>query len=131
MRRMCMMCLYDPNWTRVIVSDARFFNFKSTSSDERRECADFWQSWFNQTFTSADYNSFFYREPDSAGGGKGVTPAVTAKQTRSTVYVDQSAATPVYVQTSPVDGKNTGQLAAEIKKIPDSAGRQGIERKLI
>ena len=118
---------------RVIVSDARFFNFKSTSSDERRECADFWQSWFNQTFTSADYNSFFYREPDSAGagGGKGVTPAVTAKQTRSTVYVDQSAATPVYVQTSPVDGKNTGQLAAEIKKIPDSAGRQGIERKLI
>ena len=108
MRRMCMMCLYDPNWTRVIVSDARFFNFKSTSSDERRECADFWQSWFNQTFTSADYNSFFYREPDSAGagGGKGVTPAVTAKQTRSTVYVDQSAATPVYVQTSPVDGKN-------------------------
>ena len=92
---------------RVIVSDARFFNFKSTSSDERRECADFWQSWFNQTFTSADYNSFFYREPDSAGGGgKGVTPAVTAKQTRSTVYVDQSAATPVYVQTSPVDGKN-------------------------
>ena len=93
---------------RVIVSDARFFNFKSTSSDERRECADFWQSWFNQTFTSADYNSFFYREPDSAGagGGKGVTPVVTAKQTRSTVYVDQSAATPVYVQTSPVDGKN-------------------------
>ena len=117
---------------RVIVSDARFFNFKSTSSDERRECADFWQSWFNQTFTSADYNSFFYREPDSAGaggGGKGVTPAVTAKQTRSTVYVDQSAATPVYVQTSPVDGKNIlVNRQQKSKKIPDSAGRQGIKR---
>ena len=104
---------YHFNWNWHF-SDARFFIFQSTHSDSRRKCANFWQMWFNQTFTSSDYNSFFYNEPPD-GDVSAVTPSHSngashgsSKRTTRQVNVDQSAATPVYVQSP--DGKNSRGL---------------------
>ena len=85
------------------VPDARFFAFSSTDTESRQEAANFWQVWYNTSFTSQDYGSFFVRYTTSR-----VTPTVGVSLiTDSRQTVEESAATPTYVQTSRTSsGKN-------------------------
>ena len=83
------------------VPDARFFAFSSTEERVRDAAARFWQMWYNTTFTRDDYGSFFE-------GSSRVTPTVGVSLiTDSRQSVEESAATPTYVQTSRTSsGKN-------------------------
>ena len=84
------------------VPDARFFAFSSTIYLDRQKAANFWQVWYNTNFTSQDFGSFFYQPPTD---DVRVTPTVgVSLRTESRQSVEESAATPVYVQTS--YGKN-------------------------
>ena len=86
------------------VPDARFFAFSSTEYPNREEAANFWQVWYNTTFTSEDYGSFFVTNHEDSR----VTPTVGVSLiTDSRQTVEESAATPTYVQTSRTSsGKN-------------------------
>ena len=88
---------------KSFVPDARFFAFSSTDTESRQEAANFWQVWYNTNFTSQDYGSFFVRYTTSR-----VTPTVGVSLiTDSRQTVEESAATPTYVQTSRTSsGKN-------------------------
>lgn len=84
------------------VPDARFFAFSSTDTESRQEAANFWQVWYNTSFTSQDYGSFFVRFTTSRVTPTEPVSLITKRQT-----VEETAATPTYVQTSRTSsGKN-------------------------
>ena len=87
---------------KSFVPDARFFAFSSTDTESRQEAANFWQVWYNTSFTSQDYGSFFVRFTTSRVTPTEPVSLITKRQT-----VEETAATPTYVQTSRTSsGKN-------------------------
>ena len=96
-------CHTDLFFSPLVLPDARFVASSSSTyySDKRQIAAtQFWHFWYNQTLFSNRPNDPWSSYPRGGFGFESTPTIVWSYRTDSQFSVEESAATPVYVQTS-------------------------------